>query len=237
MAYRASTFSSCLTSQDVHEAHQLCRSHLLCTCCNYCTRVRQEICIRLYNTSAGDSFRRMSCHANCRWSILPLMALGAQAQHRHLVLQAPSMLLPPTKVPFHPANHKCGCPTPVLCNTAPLGYGARCRPATPCSHVCGCCSHGDEATAGEELESLVLARRTNTMPLPGHASPPGDALHLTQRARAASLSAMPSQVPGALPSYQTALASVAGPASAMRPAGSPFTHQSQVRIFPAFRVL
>ena len=74
----------------------------------------------------------------------------------------------------------------------------------------------------------MLARRTNTMPLPGHTSPLEDASSLTQKARAASLSAIPSHMPRGLPSYQTALASVAGPASAMRPAGSPLTPQPQV---------
>ena len=74
----------------------------------------------------------------------------------------------------------------------------------------------------------MLARRANT--LPERASPPGDALSLSQHARAASLSAMPTHVPGGFPSYQAALASVAGPVPGMRPAGSSYAHHPQVYI-------
>lgn len=76
----------------------------------------------------------------------------------------------------------------------------------------------------------MLARRANTISLPERASPLGDALSLSQQVRAASLSGMPSHMPGGLLSYQTALASVAGPVPGMRPAGLPYADHPQVHM-------
>lgn len=103
-------------------------------------------------------------------------------------------------------------------------------PATEGPHA-----HDEAFFSGEEVDSLMVPMRTNTLPLPDRTSSLGNGLSVSQRARAASLSAMPSNMPGG-PCPQpvhAALTNMAGPAPPRRPAAPPYTRQTQVSISSA----